>query len=132
MQLLMNKYTSQINSARENRVIMQIQNIITYSHVVITNSNQMTLLHMTIYSHTSITKYSEKRQGVEGRPKMKPQNPMGNVSWGTKTVRYDHSHFVWSDWSDMTKLRTRNGASHQWTLLPDLVRNPSHFFVFSL
>jgi hypothetical protein len=48
----MNKCTSQINSAREDHVVMQIQNIINYNHVVITNSNQMTLLHMTIYSHT--------------------------------------------------------------------------------
>jgi hypothetical protein len=39
MQLLMNKCTSQINSAREDRVVMQIQNIITDSPVVITNSN---------------------------------------------------------------------------------------------
>ena len=65
----MNKCTSKINSAREERVIMQIQNIIIYSLVVITNSNQMTLLHMTIYSHTSITKYNEKRRGVEGDSK---------------------------------------------------------------
>ena len=82
----MNKCTSQINSAREDRVVIQIQNIITYSLVVITNSNQMTLLHMIIYSHTSITKYSEKGQGVEGRPKMRFQNPMENALWGTKTV----------------------------------------------
>ena len=56
---------------------MQIQNIITYSLVVIINSNQMTLLHMIIYSHTLITKYSEKRRGVE-RPKTRSQN-----LWGT-------------------------------------------------
>ena len=63
---------------------------------------------------------------------MRSKNPMGNASWETKFVQYDRSHFVWSDWSDMTRLRTGNGVSHQWTLLLDLVRNPNHFFVFSL
>ena len=56
----MNKCTSQINTGRENHVVVQIQNIINYSHVVITTSNQMTRLHMTIYNHTQMTKYSEK------------------------------------------------------------------------
>jgi hypothetical protein len=35
----MYKCTSQINNAREDRVVMQIQNIINYSLVVMTNSN---------------------------------------------------------------------------------------------
>ena len=38
----MNKYTSQNNTGREDYVVMQIQNIINYSHVVITSTNQMT------------------------------------------------------------------------------------------
>ena len=63
---------------------------------------------------------------------MRSQNPIGNGSLGTKPVRYDYSHFVWNDLSDMTRFRTRDGVSHLFTLLPDLVRNPSHFFVFSL
>ena len=69
---------------------------------------------------------------VQGRPKTRSQNPMGNAPWGTKVVRYDHSHFVWSAWSDMTRLRTKNDASHQCTLLPISVISPSHLFVFSL
>ena len=117
------------NTTREYHVVMQIQNIINYNHVVTTNSNQMTWLHVTIYSHTQVTKYSEKQQGVEGQFKMRSQNSMGNALWGTKIVRYDHSHFVWSDWSDMTRLRTGNGVSHQCTLLMVLVINPSYFFV---
>ena len=128
----MTKCTSKMNNAKKDHVVMQIQNIINYSLVVMTNSNGMTLLHMTINGHTLMTTYSEKRRGVEGRPKMRSQNPIGNAPWGTKFVRYDHSHFVWNDWSDMTRLRTKNDASHQCTLLPVLVIKPSHFFVFSL
>ena len=91
---------------------MQIQNIITYSLIVISNSNLMILLHINIYKHISITKYSEKQRDVKGRPKTRSQNPMQNVSWETKIVRYEHSHFIWSDWCDMMKLRIKNGASH--------------------
>lgn len=72
----MNKCTLQINTGREDHVIVQIQNIINYSYVMITTSNQMTKLHMTIYSHTQVTKYSEKGRGVEGRSKTMSQNPM--------------------------------------------------------
>ena len=79
-----------------------------------------------------MTKHSEKRRKVQGRSKTRSKNPIGNAPWGTKIVRFDHSHFVWSDWFDMTRLRTKNGASHQCILLPILVINPSHFFVFSL
>ena len=128
----MTKCTSEMNNAKEDHVVMQIQNIINYSLVVMTNSNGMTLLHMTINGHTLMTRYSEKLRGVEGRPKTRSQNPMGNAPLGTKTVRYDCSHFVWNDLSDMTMFRTRNGVSHLFILLPDLVRNPSHFSVFSL
>lgn len=93
----MNKCTSQISTGKQDHVVMQIQNIINYSLVVMTNSNGMTLLHMTINGHTLMTRYSEKRRGVEGRPKTRSQNLMGNALLGTKTVRYDCSHFVWSD-----------------------------------
>ena len=57
-----------------------------------------------------MTTYSKKGRGGEVRPKMRSQNPMENAPWGTKAVRYDRSYFVWSDWSDMTRLRTRTGA----------------------
>ena len=29
-----------------------------------------------------MTKYSENRRSVEGRPKTRSQNPMGNAPWG--------------------------------------------------
>ena len=44
---------------------------------------------MTKYSYTHTTKYSEKDEGFRGGPKRGPKTP-----WGTKIVRYDHSHFV--------------------------------------
>lgn len=56
----MKKCTSQINNGSEDHVVMQIQNIINYSHIVITTSNQMIGVHMIIYSHTRMNKYNEK------------------------------------------------------------------------
>ena len=70
-----------MNNAKVDRVVMQIQNIINYSLVVMTNFNGMTLLHMTINGHTLMTRYSEKRQGG---PKRGPKTSWGTLHWEQK------------------------------------------------
>ena len=94
------------------------------------NYSQMIGLHMSRCSHICMSKYSGKWWRVKGQPKMRSQNLMGNVPSGTKFVWYERSHFVWSDWSDMTMLRTKNAASNQCTFLLILVINPNHFLCF--
>ena len=66
----MNKCTSQINIGRENYVVMQIQNIINYSHVVITTFNQMTWLHIVTHKWLNIVKNDK---ALRGGPKQGPK-----------------------------------------------------------
>ena len=59
----------------KNHVVMEIHIMTNSSEVEMTTSNQRTLLHIVIFIHIHMTKYSNNNEGLRDVPKRGPQIP---------------------------------------------------------